>query len=115
MFEHKSHPIISRGKFAKRLANVLFLTLGLVLVSLLLGMAGYMELVGLSPVDAFLEASMILGGMGPVAPNTTDAGKVFAGFYALYSGLLIIGLIGILLAPVVHRVLHTFHMDTKEK
>ncbi|MEA2329254.1 MAG: hypothetical protein QOE68_4213, partial [Thermoanaerobaculia bacterium] len=82
--------------------------------SLLVGIAGYSGLAGLRPVDAFLNAAMILGGMGPVDPLTTNAAKVFASFYALFSGLVFIGVLGLLLAPFIHRVMHKLHMDYEE-
>lgn len=83
----------------------------MVVVSLAVGMCGYHFLEKLPWIDALLNASMILGGMGPVDPVKTDAGKIFASFYALYSGLAIISVAGLLLAPVVHRFLHKFHVD----
>ena len=85
---------------------------GVVIVSLAVGMCGYHFLEKLPWLDALLNASMILGGMGPVDPLKTDAGKLFASFYALYSGLAIISVAGLLLAPVVHRFLHKFHVDS---
>jgi hypothetical protein len=86
----------------------------LVAGSLLLGMAGYRVLEGLSWTDAFLNASMLLGGMGPVESPVTEGGKLFAGLYALYSGLLFLVVAGVLLAPLLHRVLHRFHWDQPE-
>jgi hypothetical protein len=81
----------------------------LVSVSLLIGMAGYHGLEGLPWIDAFLNASMLLGGMGPVNPLTSYGGKLFAGLFALYCGLVVILVAGLLLAPVAHRLLHKFH------
>jgi len=86
----------------------------LILFSLGLGMGGYMLFEHLTVVDAFLNASMILGGMGPVATIASTGGKLFAGFYALYSGLVFLVVAGLLLAPVVHRVLHRFHWEISE-
>jgi hypothetical protein len=80
-------------------------------VSLLIGMLGYHFFEGLSTLDAFLNASMLLGGMGPVEQPQTDAGKLFAGLYALYCGLAVIVVTGIVFAPVVHRLFHKFHLD----
>lgn len=108
-FERKGQKLASRRAFAQRMARSLALGLALIAGSLIVGMAGYMYFAQLSLVDAFLDASMILGGMGPVAPLTTDAAKIFAGLYALYSGLLLIVVSGIILAPVLHRVLHALH------
>ena len=82
--------------------------------SLGLGMLGYHHFEGLPWVDAFLNASMLLGGMGPVDMPRTESGKLFAGFYALYSGVLFLVLAAILLAPVFHRVLHRFHLEDIE-
>jgi len=89
--------------------------LGLVAFSLLLGMAGYHCFEGLSWLDAFLNAAMLLGGMGPVAEIKTSAGKLFAGCYALYSGLVIITAAGVLAAPLFHRFLHRFHLETDQQ
>ena len=82
-----------------------------VMLSLLAGVCGYHFFEHLPWVDALLNASMILGGMGPVVPVKTQAGKIFASFYALYSGLALITIAGLLLAPVVHRLLHKFHLE----
>lgn len=79
--------------------------------SLFLGMAGYHLIEGLSWIDAFLNASMLLGGMGPVNAPLSAGGKVFAGFYALYCGLIVVVTAGVLFAPVVHRFLHKFHLQ----
>lgn len=83
----------------------------LVLGSLLIGMAGYAHYEGLAWRDAFLNAAMLLGGMGPVEAPRTAGGKLFAGLYALYAGLVFLVAVGIVLAPVVHRLLHKFHWD----
>jgi len=83
----------------------------LILVALSLGIAGYHFLAGLGFVDSLLEASMILGGMGPVKELHSDAAKIFASIYALFSGIIFIALMGIMLAPVAHRVMHKFHVD----
>ncbi len=77
-------------------------------------MWGYSAFEGLSAVDAFLNAAMILGGMGPVATLTTTAGKIFAGCYALYSGLVLVVSAGLVLAPVLHNVMHSFHIDDSD-
>lgn len=83
--------------------------------SLFLGMLGYHVLVQLSWADAFLNASMLLGGMGPVDPPHTYAGKLFAGIYALYAGLVFLVVVGVILAPVAHRVLHHLHWEDEER
>src|SRR3954447_5958405 len=84
---------------------------GLLLVPLLVGVAGYMGLAGLGSVDAFLNASMILGGMGPVDPLPNDAAKVFAGLYALFAGIFYLVVAGVIIAPFLHRVLHRLHLS----
>jgi hypothetical protein len=114
-FESKHHPVISRKEFAKRMAKSLALAFSLIVLSLLAGMAGYHYLEGLTWLDAFMNAAMILGGMGPVAPVQTVGGKVFAGCYALYSGLVVIVAAGVIFAPVIHRMIHKFHADADEK
>ena len=83
--------------------------------SLALGVCGYHFIEGLPWIDALLNASMILGGMGPVDPLRTAGGKLFASFYALYSGLAIISIAGLLIAPLVHRFLHKFHIEGRQK
>jgi hypothetical protein len=89
--------------------------LGLLAGSLLIGMIGYVAFERLSWIDAFLNASMLLGGMGPVHPPQTAAGKLFAGLYALYAGLVFIVTAAVLFAPILHRVLHRFHWDEKSR
>ena len=112
--ESKNQPLLSRPQFLVRMANYFLAASSLIASSLLIGMLGYHFFEGLSWLDAFLNASMILSGMGPVNPLQTTAGKLFAGFYALYSGLLLILTSGLLLTPLVHRLLHSFHVDAKE-
>lgn len=110
-WEAKSEPLASRGVLAGRLAGSLGVALALIAASLLAGMAGYRYLEGLSWVDAFENAAMILSGMGPVAGMKSEAGKIFAGAYAIYSGLLLIAATGLILAPVLHRVMHSLHVE----
>ena len=88
------------------------ISLSLVLASLIIGMVGYNLLEGFSWVDSFLNAAMLMGGMGPVGILHTDAGKVFAGIYALYCGLIELVAIGIFAAPILHRFLHHFHLES---
>jgi len=90
------------------------MALALILISLGVGIVCYHFLAGLNFVDSLLEASMILGGMGPVSELHSDGAKIFASIYALYSGLLVLALMGIVLSPVVHRVMHKFHVDEKD-
>ena len=112
-FEHRDEPVANPSTFARRLAANLAAALALILVSLLAGMTGYILLEGMNLTDAYLNATMILGGMGPVGTLSTNAGKVFAGTYALYCGVVLIFATGIILAPVVHRVLHEFHVEAE--
>ena len=109
MSEHRSPRPISRARFMGRMARHGAIAAGLVGLSLGFGMWGYSRYEGLAWRDSFLNAAMLLGGMGPVNDPRTDAGKVFAGFYALYAGLVFIVTAGLLLGPVVHRVLHRLH------
>jgi hypothetical protein len=100
--------------FLRRVARWGALAFAVILVSLAVGVCGYHYLDGLPWVDSLLNASMILGGMGPVDPLKTTAGKIFASAYALYSGLALIAVVGLLLTPILHRVMHQFHMEYKE-
>jgi len=110
-FEHISQPVLPLPDYLRRQMLSLAVGLALVLVSLLAGMAGYHRLVGLSWIDSFLNAAMILAGMGPIAAPTTDCGKIFAGVYALYSGIAVLAIAGVIAAPLVHRFLHRMHAD----
>lgn len=113
MYETRKQPIITRASFARRLFRHSLVAGGLLIVSLGAGMLGYAEFEHLSWVDAFVNASMLLGGMGPVNLPQTEAGKLFAGLYALYAGLVFIVTAALLLSPVLHRILHKFHWDEK--
>ena len=115
MFEHRNDKLLPRAAFLRRFMGFGAVALGLVAFSLLLGMSGYHWFEGLSWLDAFLNAAMLLGGMGPVAEIKTSAGKLFAGCYALYSGLVIITAAGVLAAPLFHRFLHRFHLETDQQ
>ena len=95
----------------RRLLGHLAAACVLLLGSVAIGMAGYMHFERLSALDAFLDTAMLLGGMGPVHIPVTDAGKLFAGFFALYAGIVFIATAALLLGPVAHRVLHRFHLD----
>jgi len=107
-------PLPPRDVFFRRLIASAAVGLGLVAVSLAVGMAGYHGYEGLPWIDAFLNASMILSGMGPLLSPVTTGGKLFAGFYALYSGLAVLVIAGVIFAPVVHRFLHRFHMEAED-
>jgi hypothetical protein len=110
MYEHHKQPLAKKSVFAKRLALNGLLGAVLLTFSLGIGMIGYHAFEGLPWLDALLNASMILGGMGPVTPLQTTAGKLFASFYALYSGVVLLAAVGILAAPIFHRFLHRFHL-----
>jgi hypothetical protein len=109
--ERRHQPVLPSGQFILRLGRWAAIALAVVLASLTVGTCAYHFLEQLPWLEAFLNASMILGGMGPVDPLKTNAGKIFASFYALYSGLAILSVAGLLLAPVVHRFLHKFHVE----
>jgi hypothetical protein len=111
MFERKNEKVVPVSVFAKRLAGSVAAASCLVLVVLLIGMVGYHSLGGFDWVDSLLEASMILGGMGPVNPLKTTPVKLFASGYALFSGLVFIAVMGIILTPVAHRLMHKFHVE----
>lgn len=109
MYEPRHHRPIPRKHFLRRLARHGSASLGLIAFSLLVGMAGYGYFEGLGWRDAFLNAAMLLGGMGPVEVLQTPGGKLFAGCYALYSGLVVLVAAGVLFAPIFHRFIHKFH------
>lgn len=111
MFEHRSQPLLPGHRFAWRVAGFVGLSAVAIGVALGIGVLGYHFLGGLPWIDALVNASMILGGMGPVDPITTHAGKLFASAYALFSGLLFLGAASLVLAPFVHRIMHTIHLD----
>jgi hypothetical protein len=111
-YEHHNEKLLPWRRFlVRRVGNALLVGSTVILVSLLAGMLGYRITEGMDWLDAFLNASMILGGMGPVATMHSDAGKLFAGIYALYSGLVLVATAGLLLAPFLHRLLHRFHLE----
>ena len=110
MYEHHKQPLASQEVFSRRLARNGLIGLCLLMFSLGMGMIGYHFLEGLTWIDSLLNASMILGGMGPVTPLQTNAGKIFASFYALYSGVVLLASVGVLAAPILHRFLHRFHL-----
>ena len=109
MYERRASPLASRRTFARRFALSFAIGIGIIGVSLGVGMAGYRFFEGASWLDAFVDAAMILSGMGPVTTQfKTDAGKLFAGFFALYSGFAVVVATGIVFVPIVHRILHRF-------
>ena len=115
MFEHKSKPLLPRKAFYARFAWSVAATMGIVVFSLFMGSAGYHYLGDLPWIDALLNASMILAGMGPVDPIHSSAAKLFASFYALYSGIAFLTMVAILMAPLLHRFLHKFHVELADE
>ena len=114
MYEHRTQRLLSRSEFSKRVSRHGLAALGVLLFGLGIGVLGYRWLAQLGWIDSLLNASMILGGMGPVDPLPTNAAKIFASCYALFSGLAFIGVVSVLLAPFVHRMLHRFHAEERE-
>jgi hypothetical protein len=111
MYEHRKQPLLSRVEFFKRVGRHGLVALGVSVFGLGSGILGYHFIAHLSWIDSLLNASMILGGMGPVDPLKTASAKIFASFYALFSGLAFIGIVSVLLAPFVHRLLHRVHAE----
>lgn len=111
MYEPHTRRLLSGPQFLKRLLHHFGLVAGLVAVSLLIGMFGYVDLAHMSWIDAFLNTAMLLGGMGPVGDLPNSSSKLFAGCYALYAGLVFIASAGILVAPIAHRILHRLHIE----
>lgn len=111
MFEHRTAPLLPRQAFVARVVGYVVAASALVGAALGMGVLGYHFFAGLPWIDALVNASMILGGMGPVDRVENPAGKLFASFYALFSGLLFIGAASLVLAPFVHRVMHKLHLD----
>lgn len=115
VYEARHQPPLTRARFARRLLSHSAFVIGLIGASLALGMWGYIAFERLSWMDAFLNAAMLLGGMGPVHLPQTAAGKLFAGCYALYAGLAFIAAAALLVSPVLHRILHRFHWDESSR
>ena len=114
MFEHHHESLLPRKEFILRIIKYSALSIGIILVSLLIGILGYHFLERLSWIDSLVNASMLLGGMGPVNPLHTFAGKLFASFYALFSGMILLVAVSVLIAPIFHRFLHHFHLEIEE-
>lgn len=114
MYEHRSEPLLPHRHFIRRMALHLLWAAGIVALSLGLGMLGYHGFGQQRWIDAFLNAAMLLGGMGPIGELGTNSGKIFAGIYALYAGLVLIAVTSLILAPVLHRVLHSVHLELDE-
>jgi len=113
MYEHKSQPLLDRKVFLRRVARNVLVAGAIVAGSLAMGVFGYRVTEGLGWVDALLNASMILGGMGPVNVLHSTAGKFFASFYALYAGIVFLMTTGVLATPFLHRFLHRFHLEVR--
>jgi len=111
VFEHKSQPLAGKAVFYKRMLSSFLVSFIFILFSLLLGMLGYYYIAHLHWVDALLNASMILTGMGPVDPMPDDASKIFASAYSIYSGVAFLSSIAVFLSPALHRLMHRLHME----
>ncbi len=111
MYEHKHEKLATPSVFVKRMLASVLIALLLITVALTIGILGYHFIAGFDWVDSLLEGSMILGGMGPINSLASSGAKLFASAYALFSGLIFIAIMGIILAPVTHRMLHRFHLD----
>lgn len=110
-YEHRRQPLLARRQFVRRLFLHAFVAFGILILSLAIGVAGYRATEDMSWIDALLNASMILGGMGQVNQLQTEGGKVFASFYALFSGFVLLVTAGFVIAPIAHRVLHRLHLE----
>ena len=115
MYEQRNSPLLSRIEFAVRVLRHGMVAVGVVIIALGIGVLGYHCFEDMEWIDALLNASMILGGMGPVTPLTTVGGKLFASAYAIFSGVAFIGVMGIVLAPFAHRLIHHFHLGADAK
>lgn len=120
MFEHRYKPLLPRRQFLTRALRFATFSAALILISLLIGMVGYRAIAGIGWVDAFYNASMILTGMGPaldiaaLASERQDGVKIFAGLYALYSGVVFLAAAGVAISPLLHRFLHKLHLEIKD-
>ena len=115
MYEHTSKPLLPRSHFLRRMLFHFLFASAIVFASLGIGIAGYRITEGLPYIDALLNASMILGGMGPVNELHTSAGKLFASFYALFAGMLFLVVAGVMIAPIAHRMLHWMRLEKEER
>ncbi len=114
MFESRQQKVIPRPRFVRRVIASVAVSAAIAAVALVIGVLGYHQIAGLAWIDALHNASMILGGMGPVAEMKTDEAKLFSSAYALFCGLVFISIVAVTLAPVLHRILHRFHMDESD-
>lgn len=115
MYEHRDEPLLSRQEFAVRMLRHAAAGLALLAASIVIGMLGYHQFAEENWLDAWVNATMLLGGMGQVGEVVTTGGKVFSGLYSLYSGMVFLVLIATMLTPVFHRVLHRFHWDAQKR
>jgi len=115
LFERHHEKLLPRRAFLRRLVKYTFVSVGLILFSLLVGMTGYSVSEGMPLVDAFMNSAMLMGGMGQVTPILTESGKVFAGLYALYCGLVELIAVAVFAAPILHRFLHRFHLAAEKE
>lgn len=113
-FEHRTQPLADRTVFLRRMAIHAGAACGLIAGATFAGMIGYRVTEGMSWLDSYLNATMILGGMGPVGELHTKAGKIFAGAYALFAGVAFLVIVGTMMAPMAHRLLHRMHMETDD-
>src|SRR2546421_3297881 len=114
-YEPTNKPLLPAKKFYRRLLSNFFIAFLFILISLGIGIAGYIYIAKLNFPDALLNASMILGGMGPVDPMPNTASKYFASFYALFSGITFLSTVVVLVAPIMHRVMHKLHLETESE
>jgi hypothetical protein len=114
MFEHRKQPLLKPHEFLVRQLVYLLVAFLIIVTSLMMGVLGYHYFEGLQWIDALVNASMLLGGMGPITALHTDAGKLFASFYALYSGIIFLVVVGVIFVPLYHRFLHRFHLDMED-
>ena len=111
MYEHKKQPLASKDKFIRRVLRNVTFSFCIIAICLLIGIVGYHYLAGISWIDSLHNASMILSGMGPVVNIQNDMGKYFSSFYALFSGIVFVSILGILLAPLAHRLFHKLNLE----
>ena len=114
MFEHRRQPLLPSRQFLIRQLISLLVAIVIIISSLMMGVFGYHYLEGMEWIDALVNASMLLGGMGPVDALHTIGGKLFASFYALYSGIIFLVVVGVIFAPLYHRFLHRFHLEMED-